>query len=139
MEIKGVCRITNKFDAGGNIQRNEYQLEEKQSKTGEEYAIGRLSYSSAKKVNGKYQNTYISKSFSCFHPATINFLKRTLGNPIEINGQLRIENYIDKNNKSQTIEKIIITSANHVSKIGEKPQDRKEEAVSDNHDDEVPF
>lgn len=139
MEIKGVCRITNKFDAGGNIQRNEYQLEEKQSKTGEEYAIGRLSYSSAKKVNGKYQNTYISKSFSCFHPATINFLKRTLGNPIEINGQLRIENYIDKNNKSQTIEKIIITSANHVSKIGENSQDRKEEVVSDNYDNEVPF
>jgi len=139
MEINGICRITNKFDAEGNIQRNEYQLEEKQSKTGEEYAIGRLSYSSAKKVNGKYQNTYISKSFSCFHPATINFLKNTLGNPIEINGQLKVENYIDKNNKSQTIEKIIITSANHVSKINEKPQNKEHEAISDNSDDGIPF
>lgn len=111
MEIKGICRITNKFDSSGNIQKNEYQFEVKKTKTNEQFAVGRLTYSSSKKVNGKYENTYISKSFSCFDSDTINFLANNLGKNIEIVGQLKIENFVDRDNKKQTIEKILINNA----------------------------
>lgn len=118
MIISGICKISNRFDKNQKIIKNEFQIEDK-SFNGGSITFGRLTYSSSKKVNvdnkgskeTKFENSYISKPFACFDSDISHILKQTLGQTIEIQGNLKIEQYVDNSGKKQTIEKIIITNA----------------------------
>jgi TATA-binding protein-associated factor Taf7 len=159
MNINGICKISNRFDNNQNIIKNEFQIETK-SFNGGSITFGRLTYSSSKKVSvenkgskeTKFENYYISKPFACFDSEIADILKQSLGQAIEIQGILKIEQYVDNNGKKHTIEKIIITNAqvktkednkHYQSKAnGYQPESKVVKPVVNNtnfNDDSVPF
>lgn len=134
MFISGVVSIANKWE-NNQVIKGEYQFDKRQLNNGNTLASGKISYSSSKKVDGKWEKTYSSKTFNCFDNDIIAFLESSLGKLIEIEGILKVEQYTNKEGKKQTIEKIIINRA--CLKQANNPTNQS--LVAEEQDDEILF
>lgn len=152
MKISGICRVMNKWDDNEKkYMKDQFIYEIKQTSSGV-LAIGKLSFASSSpqknKETGESEFISTTKSFVCFDNESINTIEKTLGKLINIEGEIKIEKYVDKDNKKQTIEKFIINKASIFNKDDNKPNPhqeakqngyQKEVAVEQDDSEEIPF
>lgn len=152
MKISGICRVVNKWDDNEKkYMKDQFLLEIKQTNSGV-LAFGKLSFSSSSPQKNKEtgESEFISavKPFVCFNNDAINTIEKTLGKLINIEGEIKIEKYVDKDNKKQTIEKFIINKASVFNKNDIKPNPhqeakqngyQKEATVEEDDSEEIPF
>ena len=124
MKISGICRVMNKWDDNEKkYMKDQFIYEIKQTSSGV-LAIGKLSFTSSSpqknKETGESEFISTTKSFVCFDNESINTIEKTLGKLINIEGEIKIEKYVDKDNKKQTIEKFIINKASVFNKNDNK-------------------
>lgn len=152
MKISGICRVMNKWDDNEKkYMKDQFIYEIKQTSSGV-LAIGKLSFASSSpqknKETGESEFISTTKSFVCFDNESINTIEKTLGKLINIEGEIKIEKYVDKDNKKQTIEKFIINKASVFNKNDNKPNPhqeakqngyQKEVVVKQDDSEEIPF
>lgn len=152
MKISGICRVMNKWDDNEKkYMKDQFIYEIKQTSSGV-LAIGKLSFASSSpqknKETGESEFISTTKSFVCFDNESINTIEKTLGKLINIEGEIKIEKYVDKDNKKQTIEKFIINKASVFNKNDNKPNPhqeakqngyQKEVVVEQDDSEEIPF
>lgn len=152
MKISGICKIMNKWDDNEKkYMKDQFIYEVKQTSSGV-LAIGKLSFASSSpqknKETGESEFISTTKSFVCFDNESINTIEKTLGKLINIEGEIKIEKYVDKDNKKQTIEKFIINKASVFNKNDNKPNPhqeakqngyQKEVVVEQDDSAEIPF
>ena len=152
MKISGICRVMNKWDDNEKkYMKDQFIYEIKQTSSGV-LAIGKLSFASSSpqknKETGESEFISTTKSFVCFDNESINTIEKTLGKLINIEGEIKIEKYVDKDNKKQTIEKFIINKASVFNKNDNKPNPhqeakqngyQKEVVVEQDDSAEIPF
>lgn len=152
MKISGICRVVNKWDDNEKkYMKDQFIYEIKQTSSGV-LAIGKLSFASSSpqknKETGESEFISTTKSFVCFDNESINTIEKTLGKLINIEGEIKIEKYVDKDNKKQTIEKFIINKAFVFNKNDNKPNPhqeakqngyQKEVVVEQDDSEEIPF
>lgn len=152
MKISGICRVMNKWDDNEKkYMKDQFIYEIKQTSSGV-LAIGKLSFASSSpqknKETGESEFISTTKSFVCFDNESINTIEKTLGKLINIEGEIKIEKYVDKDNKKQTIEKFIINKASVFNKNDNKPNPhqeakqngyQKEVVIAQDDSEEIPF
>lgn len=152
MKISGICRVMNKWDDNEKKYiKDQFIYEIKQTSSGV-LAIGKLSFASSSpqknKETGESEFISTTKSFVCFDNESINTIEKTLGKLINIEGEIKIEKYVDKDNKKQTIEKFIINKASVFNKNDNKPNPhqeakqngyQKEVVIAQDDSEEIPF
>jgi len=137
MQVSGKCKIANQWKDGA-VDKNAFDFENKGK-----VAKGRLTWSDVVKGRDGAKDTFVSttKKFLCFG-ATIDFIEQSLGQQLEIVGNLKTTQFTNGDGKVVKFDEIVINEVKLAEKyVPKHSQDKGNgfQPQSDIIDDEVPY